>query len=164
ASRPLGSLGNSWGFRFYIKERLRTTSSPSSRRCKLGWKSRTLAMAGRITLTRFVLASLPVYTMQTLILPTSICDHIDNIYRNFIWGCSETSRNVHLVVWDDLCKPKSWGTLPSRKGVSHIWKGIVLGYNLVITLDLKWNVVFGCTVEFWSDRWLGDATLDSIGD
>lgn len=41
-----------------------------------GWKSNFLILAGRITLTKLVLTSLPAYTMSSLNLPESICSKL----------------------------------------------------------------------------------------
>lgn len=49
------------------------------------WKSTTLAMAGRVTLVQSSSSTMPSYTMQTMALPSSVCDRIDKINRNFLW-------------------------------------------------------------------------------
>ena len=38
-----------------------------------GWKSKLLTLAGRTTLAKAVLNSIPIYTMQTTLLPISAC-------------------------------------------------------------------------------------------
>jgi hypothetical protein len=50
------------------------------------WKSKTLSMAGRLTLINYVTASIPIYSMQTARLPMSLCQDIDKVNRNFLWG------------------------------------------------------------------------------
>lgn len=37
------------------------------------WKIRQLSFAGRLTLTKFVLESLPAYTMHSMMLPRDLC-------------------------------------------------------------------------------------------
>ena len=49
-----------------------------------GWKSRFLSLAGRITLTKSVLTSIPVHTMSTISLPISTLNQLDKIARGFI--------------------------------------------------------------------------------
>ncbi|ONK68085.1 uncharacterized protein A4U43_C05F7270 [Asparagus officinalis] len=51
-----------------------------------GWRSKNLSLAGRITLAKSVITSLPVYTMASIDLPGSVCDKIDQITRSFVWG------------------------------------------------------------------------------
>lgn len=48
------------------------------------WKTETLSLAGRRVLTQSALASIPVYTMQAMVLPKGTCEDIDRICRNFL--------------------------------------------------------------------------------
>lgn len=48
------------------------------------WKTRMLYRAGKLFLAKSVLTSIPVYTMQTLWLPQTICDAIDRKIRDCI--------------------------------------------------------------------------------
>ncbi|KAE8699617.1 hypothetical protein F3Y22_tig00110576pilonHSYRG00048 [Hibiscus syriacus] len=57
-----------------------------------GWKARCLSLAGRVTVAKAVLATLPTYTMQTVVLPKRIC----------------------LIKWDDVCQPVTCGGLGFR--------------------------------------------------
>ena len=59
-----------------------------------GWNMQNLSLAGRCTLAQSVLASIPSYPMQTMKIPMSICERIDRICRNFIWGA--------LLIEEDL--------------------------------------------------------------
>ena len=78
------------------------------------WKASSLSLAGRITLSKSVLAAIPQYYFQTTKLPTSICDNVEKVCRDFIWGDTEEKRKVHLVAWRDLCKPRMAGGLGMR--------------------------------------------------
>lgn len=51
-----------------------------------GWVSNTLMLAGRSTLIRHVSSTIPCYTMQTMHLPSSVCERLDRMNRNFLWG------------------------------------------------------------------------------
>lgn len=48
------------------------------------WKARTLSFTGRVTLAKSVIQEIPVYVMQSSVIPRSICDEIDKICRGFI--------------------------------------------------------------------------------
>lgn len=50
-----------------------------------GWKANVLSMAGRVTLVQSIRAAILVYTMQTCLLPVSLCNAMDKICRDFIW-------------------------------------------------------------------------------
>ena len=76
-----------------------------------GWNASTLSLAGRITLAQSVLAAIPLYSMQTVMLPAAICNDIDVTCRRFIWGGSSNKNGVSLVNWDKACLPKSYGGL-----------------------------------------------------
>ncbi|GAU12283.1 hypothetical protein TSUD_141910 [Trifolium subterraneum] len=78
------------------------------------WKHNLLNKAGRMTLVKSVLNSIPNYYMQIAWLPQSTCDFIDRMARNFLWkGSSDTG--MHLVGWDKITKPKKLGGLGIRK-------------------------------------------------
>ncbi|MCH87824.1 ribonuclease H, partial [Trifolium medium] len=57
------------------------------------WKAKNLTFAARITLTRSVLAALPTYVMQTTLLPQGVCNKIEKLMRNFIWGSTDEKRS-----------------------------------------------------------------------
>ncbi|CAA7042519.1 unnamed protein product [Microthlaspi erraticum] len=80
-----------------------------------GWKSRTLSLAGRITLTKSVLCSIPVHSMSSVKLPESTLNRLDRVARDFVWGSTAEKRKQHLLCWDKVCKPKEEGGLGIRK-------------------------------------------------
>jgi hypothetical protein len=78
------------------------------------WQHNLLNKAGRMTLVKSVLNSIPNYYMQVAWLPQTTCDSIDRMARNFLWkGSSNTG--IHLVGWDKITKPKKVGGLGIRK-------------------------------------------------
>jgi hypothetical protein len=78
------------------------------------WQHNLLNKAGRMTLVKSVLNSIPNYYMQVAWLPQTTCDSIDRMARNFLWkGSSNTG--IHLVGWDKITKPKKVGGLRIRK-------------------------------------------------
>jgi len=79
-----------------------------------GWRCRFLSLAGRITLTKSVLSSIPVHTMSTISLPQSILNKLDSISRSFLWGSTMEKRKQHLIAWDRVCLPKHDGGLGIR--------------------------------------------------
>lgn len=79
-----------------------------------GWKPRYLSMACRTTLIKSISFSILAYVMQTVELPKSIYDVVHRANRRFLWGDSKNRKNVHLLRWDEVCKPKSQGGLGIR--------------------------------------------------
>jgi hypothetical protein len=95
---PLQSNGrNSRDFNFIVeKVQAKLTS----------WKLKLLSPAGRVILIQFVTSSLPAYYMQNTALPSSICNELDRLNRNFLWGSSNERKKMHLVGWEKVCKPR----------------------------------------------------------
>ncbi|KAL7252308.1 hypothetical protein ACSBR1_014034 [Camellia fascicularis] len=101
--------------------------------CRLtSWKSNLLSLAGRSTLVQAVFFALPSYAMQTLALPGSICNDIDKLNRNFLWGDTETSKRVHLVKWMNVCQSKKMGGLGLRMAKTQ---------NLALLAKLGWKIL-----------------------
>ncbi|CAL8174658.1 unnamed protein product [Prunus armeniaca] len=107
------------------------------------WKSHTLSMAGRITLLESVTAAIPIYTMQTAKLPMSVCDKLDQLNRNFLWGHTSNTSKIHLVNWEQVCKPKVAGGLGIKRSS---WMNQALlaktGWRLLQHEQGLWSQVF----------------------
>ena len=71
------------------------------------WKAKSLSLAGRITLAKATLSAIPLYTMQSSMLPISCCNKIKKLIRDFIWGSEPSSCNVSLVNWEIMTSPIS---------------------------------------------------------
>lgn len=71
-----------------------------------------------MTLIHSTLAALPNYVMQTVPLPKTICDELDSICQEFLWGGSGDSKKIHLVKWSELYGIKADGGLGMRP--SHL--------------------------------------------
>ena len=50
------------------------------------WEAKTLALVGRVTLSKLVLASIPLYSMQTALIPTAICSEVDKLKLEIFFG------------------------------------------------------------------------------
>ncbi|KAL6178884.1 hypothetical protein ACLB2K_050401 [Fragaria x ananassa] len=60
------------------------------------WKSKALNMAGRLTLIQSVTSAIPNYAMQTTKFPVSLCDRLDKLNRNFLWGDVDDKKKVPI--------------------------------------------------------------------
>lgn len=79
-----------------------------------GWRGRFVSLAGRITLTKSVLSSIPIHMMTTIALPQSTLEKLDQMSRTFLWGSSPEKKKQHLIAWDKVCLPKADGGLGIR--------------------------------------------------
>ncbi|KAF7841372.1 ribonuclease H [Senna tora] len=103
------------------------------------WKCNSLSLAGRITMVQSVASAIPNYAMQTASLPIRVCNDVEKLNRDFIWGSSSTQRKTHLVAWENVCKPKGSGGLGVRhmrfQNAAFMTK---LGWRLVNQRDDLW--------------------------
>ena len=61
-----------------------------------GWKAKYLSFAGRTVLIKSVMSAVPNYVMQGVALPVHICEKLDKVNRDFLWGStSEKKENAH---------------------------------------------------------------------
>lgn len=96
-----------------------------------GWKSKLLSMAGGVVLSQLVIAAIPSYVMQGCMLPSRVLNGVDRINRNFLWGSTEEAKQMHMVNWMTVTKPKSKGGLGIHEAK---------GRNLVMTAKLCWRM------------------------
>ncbi|CAA7018347.1 unnamed protein product [Microthlaspi erraticum] len=133
-----------------------------------GWKGRILSLAGRITLTKAVLGSVPVHSMSSCKFPESTTKSLDRISRDFVWGSTPERRKQHLLSWDKICLPKAEGGLGIRQSslmnkallakvgwrmlhdVTSLWSKVVRSkYRVGDIHDGSWLVTKGT----WSSTW-----------
>lgn len=96
------------------------------------WKANSLSLAGRTVLVKSVLLSVPVYNMQSQLLPVHICSSIDKINRDFLWGSTDEQRKTHLLNWDTINLPRDKCGLNIRTAREN---------NLAILSKLGWKIV-----------------------
>ncbi|CAL1404640.1 unnamed protein product [Linum trigynum] len=117
------------------------------------WKTKSLSLAGRVTLATSVLNALPNYVMQTAVLPCHVCDIIDKKIRGFVWGRESGKAKTHLVTWESICKPKEEGGLGLRSAralnLAYLMK---LGWQFLNNEEDLWvRVLHGKYVEHNGD-------------
>lgn len=75
------------------------------------WKGKLLSIAGRITLIKASIASLPLYFMSLFKAPKGVIEKINKLQRQFLWS-GETGKSYSaLVAWDKVALPKQLGGL-----------------------------------------------------
>ncbi|KAK7855992.1 putative ribonuclease h protein [Quercus suber] len=80
-----------------------------------GWKTKLLSQAGRVTLIISILQSLPDYSFSCIKVPDKICTKLDSITNAFCWGHQPSTRKLHLINWNTICRPRNEGGLGIRK-------------------------------------------------
>lgn len=73
------------------------------------WVASKLSMARRITLIHSILNTFTLYAMQSSVIPKGICDELDRISRNFLWGATNGEHKLHNVSWEVATKSKEHG-------------------------------------------------------
>ncbi|GLT30193.1 hypothetical protein SLA2020_050080 [Shorea laevis] len=95
------------------------------------WKQKLLSLAGRRILVQSVTTAIPAYTMQSVLLPNSVCEAIDRLNRNFLWG-SDVANKPHLVGWNTVCLPRDYGGLGIRSARDN---------NRALVAKLGWKLL-----------------------
>ena len=117
ASLPMTYLGMPLGSSFKSKDIWNSIVEKMERRLA-EWKSLYLSKGGRLTLLKSTLSSLPTYYLSLFTIPVSVANRIEKIQRNFLWGGQGEVANPHLVNWDTVCSPITYGGLGVRKIVT----------------------------------------------
>lgn len=113
------------------------------------WKRRFLSLAGRLTLIKAVLSSLPVYYLSLFKMPEGVAKELDKIQAAFLWGGSVIKSKIHMVKWFEVTRSIIKGGLgiKSRRDVNAclllkwwwrfggdenlLWKKVLCGkYNI----------------------------------
>ena len=76
-----------------------------------GWKAKFLSFAGRFVLVKLVMSAISNYVMQGEALPIHLCEKLDKINRDFLWGSTREKKKLHLVGWNKIIQPKEEGGL-----------------------------------------------------
>ena len=61
-----------------------------------GWKAKFLSFVGRTVLIKSVMAAIPNHLMQGVALLCHLCEKLDKISRDFLWGHLRRRRNFTL--------------------------------------------------------------------
>eukprot|EP00253_Pinus_taeda_P007886 PITA_07886 len=126
------------------------------------WAFRTLNIAGRIVLAKFVLQAIPVYPLSIMAAPLGICTRIREIIRDFIWRGADQKKKWALVSWSQLTERKEKGGLGLRDpeilnkvlGAKIWWRW--LGGAMIFGKQ------YGKKTNFWEDKWHQKERLSSI--
>ena len=76
-----------------------------------GWQTKYLSMASRATLIKSAVSTIPIYAMQTTLLPQKISHQLVKMNSSFLWGDTGQHRSCHTVNWETVTIPKEVGGL-----------------------------------------------------
>ena len=62
-----------------------------------GWNAAHLSFTGRVTLAQSVIQAMPIYAMQTTLLPSLVRNKIDKSYQRFIWDGNSKTPKMSMV-------------------------------------------------------------------
>ena len=96
------------------------------------WKGKSLSIAGRLTLIKAAISSLPIYFMSLFPAPRGVIEKINALQRRFLWCGDQKSRALSLVSWDIMELPKILG------GVGC---GNILHRNLALMFKWVWRYI-----------------------
>ena len=94
-----------------------------------GWKLKFLSFAGRLTLVKHVLSSIPLHITLAIPIPKKTCLLIERLMRNFLWSTSPDRTKRNFVNWETVCLPKKEGGLGLQK---------MKDFNQACLLKLGW--------------------------
>lgn len=104
-----------------------------------GFDAKLLSMAGRMTLSKYVLLAIPSYFMQAVMVPVGIFEKIEQLVRQFMWGSMGGGRKATLVRWDTCCQPLAQGGLGLRQLVPQNFSCLMkLAFNFVTKGSALW--------------------------
>ncbi|GJV81212.1 RNA-directed DNA polymerase, eukaryota [Tanacetum coccineum] len=152
------------------------------------WKTKTLSIGGRLTLSKSVLTSLPLYQMSMYKAPMGVLHKMESLRSRFFNGVDKNERKIFMIallfkwVWRYLSQGMSlWSRLVSAihgaklsfeptgySFSSSPWNNIIRevgslssqGINFLSLLKKK--VGNGVNTSFWDATWLNDTPLRQL--
>ena len=95
------------------------------------WKVRLLSRAGRLTLIKSVLNSLPVYFMTLFQMPKTVAAKIVKLQRRFFWGGTAGESKC--------CPPIKWSEIELPREMGGLGVGNILHKNLILLFKWWWR-------------------------
>lgn len=114
------------------------------------WKGSLLSLAGRLTLIKASISSLPMYFMSLFPVPKGVIDKINKLQRQFLWCGGEKSSYMALAAWNLLELPKKMGGLGCgnlhHRNLSLLFKWI---WRLLHEPEALWSKVISEKYKYY---------------
>ena len=78
------------------------------------WKRQYISKGERTTLIRSTLSSLPIYFLSLFRMPKLVCERLERIQKEFLWGGDNLEKKPNLVNRKTVCTEKKKGSLRVR--------------------------------------------------
>lgn len=85
-----------------------------------GWYNQYLSFAGKITLIKSVLSSIPIHILSCMVVPKAIILKVDSLLKNLLWA-NKWHRRLHWVSWAKVFSATSEGSLGIRSLIDTIF-------------------------------------------
>ena len=104
-----------------------------------GWKSKCHSPAGRLVLIKATVSSIPEYNMQCYKIPTKVCEDVNKLTRNFLWGSTAEKRKLYPLGWNKVTNPidlRGLGIFEMKARNSAILAKLC--WRIASSLDMPW--------------------------
>lgn len=67
------------------------------------------------TLLKSIFSNLPTYFLSLFLLPAGVANQIEMLFHAFLWDGMGEATMFHLIIWNKVCTPISFGGLGVRE-------------------------------------------------